>query len=93
MSIEIKINNQFSTKQGLKIALEICRYELTSEQIDRINCFINHLDNSQNKIVLTSTQDLMFDIKNCITILKRSESIHWIRNDFVKAVLAFEKLF
>ncbi len=90
MSIEIKINNPFFTKQGLKIALEIARYELNSEQIVRINNFINHLDNSFKKLEITTTQNLLVDLIECITIFKRSESIHWIREDFVKDILQFK---
>ncbi|MGD6794160.1 hypothetical protein [Metabacillus indicus] len=93
MFIKIKINNQFLIKQGLKIALEIARYELTSEQIDRINNLINQLDNSQNKLELTTSQFIIFDIKDCIRIFKRSESIQWIRTDFIREILALETSF
>ncbi|MGE6721436.1 hypothetical protein ACQKGD_29600 [Peribacillus frigoritolerans] len=90
MSGTIKINNTFSAKQGLTIALEISRYELSSNQIARIEEFINDLDSSSDKLSVPLSNPLLFDLDECVTIFKNSQSIHWIREDFVKEVLKFE---
>lgn len=86
------INSPFPTKQGLKIASEIARYELTSEQIERINNFISILDNSHNRMEVTCSEDLMYDIKECVRIFKNSDTIYWTREDFIKELLYFENL-
>jgi len=90
MCIEVIVNKPFPTKQGLKIALEIARYELSSEQIDRIDSFINLLDNSFKRFELTTTSLLLYDLKECVNIFKKSQSIQWVREDFVNEVLIFE---
>lgn len=91
MSIEINLA-PFPTKQGLIIALEIARYELSSDQINRITDFINILDNSYNEHKIIITGILYNDLMECIAIFKKSKSIHWIRDDFVKEVLHFSRL-
>jgi len=48
------------------------------------------LDNSTNKIELKTEDDLLSDIQECVTIFKKSESIHWIKEDFVNEVLHLE---
>ncbi|MDQ0216279.1 hypothetical protein J2S13_002720 [Oikeobacillus pervagus] len=92
MTIRIELNNLFSAKHGLKIALEIARYEMASEQIERINNLINILDNSYKRLEIIIAQDLLLDLKECIAIFKKSESIHWIRDDFTKEVLHFDNI-
>ena len=72
------------------MALEISRYELSSDQIDRINNFINQLDNSANELLFPISNQLLLDLNECIQAFKNSKSIYWIREDFVNEVLLFE---
>jgi hypothetical protein len=88
--MNVKINNQFNVKQGLTISLEIARYELSSGQINRINAFINQLDNSFNNLNIQSTRELLNDVEECIQVFKKSETIKWIRDDFVKDIILLE---
>src|SRR4051812_47129728 len=90
MSGIIDINNPFSAKQGLTMALEVSRYELSSEQIDRITNFISNLGQSTYQMSITTSDQLLLDLDKCVKIFKNSQSILWIRDDFVNEVLRFE---
>ncbi len=87
----LTIQNPFTFKVSMDIALEVTFPVLASETHENLMSLVKRVPNYLSVETLTATPEDKIQLKECIHAFKQSKTCSWIREDFLQALNDIER--